>query len=361
MPKPEETSRDDGSFPFQESVMSKSVLRMRPRETRPAFAIHPREEWRLDSKVAFLASPQSYPERPWRVEAIQTHMSWIFLTEHHAFKLKKPVSYDYLDFSTLEARHRWCREEVRINRRLAPGVYLTTIPLTVGEEGMLEVGGLGPIVDWLVMMRRLPSDRMLDAVIRRGTLTNEDVASLAGRLAGFYVQTPPVSVDPSSRLWNLKLNIEGNHDGLETVGFGLDHRRVDTLHRWQLDWLKEHSALAAKRAAAGRVVEGHGDLRAQHVCLLRPPAAPVVIDSVEFNRDFRLLDVGEELASLAMECERMGEERIGPALLSSYEEATGDVISAPLFRFYKVYRAYLRARLSISHLLDPTVGRSARW
>jgi len=334
---------------------------MRSRKIEPAYAVRPREDWRLDSKVAFLASPESYPERPWRVDAIQTHMSWIFLTEQHAFKLKKPVAYDYLDFSTLEARHRWCREEVRLNRRLAPDVYLTTIPLTVGAEGMLEVGGLGAVVDWLVMMRRLPSERMLDAIIRREALANEDVASLAGRLASFYAEAPPVPVDPSSRLWSLKMNIEGNQAGLETVGFGLERERVDALYQWQLDWLKEHSALAGERAAAGHIVDGHGDLRPQHVCLLRPPDGPVIIDCVEFNRDFRLLDVGEELASLAMECERMGETRVGPALLSSYEDATRDEIPAPLFRFYKVYRAYLRARLSISHLLDPTVGGSARW
>ena len=120
-----------------------------------------------EARIAFLRQPQTYPEKPARVETIETHMSWVFLTPQHAFKLKKPVRYDYLDFSTLAARRKSCEEERRLNRRLAPGVYLDVIPLVLGSDGAMHLGGPGEILDWLVMMRRLPAPRMLDSLIRR--------------------------------------------------------------------------------------------------------------------------------------------------------------------------------------------------
>src|SRR4030066_84923 len=128
----------------------------------------------LEAKVAFLRHPQTYPEKPSRIETIETHMSWVFLTPQHAFKLKKPVRYDYLDFSTVAARKKNCEEERRLNQRPAPGVYLNVIPLTLGSDGAMRLGEPGEILDWLVMMRRLPALQMLDRLIRQQALEPAD-------------------------------------------------------------------------------------------------------------------------------------------------------------------------------------------
>ena len=129
----------------------------------------------LSEKVAFLRRPEAYASRPPSVELKETHMSWLFLTDRYVWKLKKPVRYDYLDFSTVEARKADCELEVKLNRRLAPDVYLGVVSLVSDPHGRMQLGGEGQVVDWLVMMRRLPVDRMLDAAIYAHTVSREDV------------------------------------------------------------------------------------------------------------------------------------------------------------------------------------------
>ena len=140
----------------------------------------------IAEKVAFLRGPQAYPARPRRVDVVETHMSWVFLAGEFVYKLRKPVRHAFLDFSTLAARRLDCRREVRLNRRLAPDVYRSIIPLVQRRDGCLGLDQSGRVVDWLVEMRHLPADRMLDALIRTGSLTRADVESLARILTTFY-------------------------------------------------------------------------------------------------------------------------------------------------------------------------------
>jgi aminoglycoside phosphotransferase family enzyme len=128
----------------------------------------------LESKVAFLRQPTSFQEPTYRVESIETHMSWVFLTDRHAYKLKKPVSYDFLDFSTIDARRFYCEEEVRLNARLAAEVYLGIVELTLNSLGHLQLDGAGAVIDWLIRMRRLPTRHMLDYAIKNGRASQED-------------------------------------------------------------------------------------------------------------------------------------------------------------------------------------------
>ncbi len=139
-------------------------------------------------KVAFLRAPAAYPGAPEEVRVEETHMSWVFLAGDRAYKLKKPVEYPFLDFSTLAAREADCRAGGRLNRRLAPDVYLGVVPLTAGDDGALALQGEGRVVDWLVTMRRLPGDRMLDAAIVSGAVTRRQIEDVADLLARFYGQ-----------------------------------------------------------------------------------------------------------------------------------------------------------------------------
>ncbi len=144
--------------------------------------------------VEFLSCPDSYADRPARVDCIETHISWVFLTDRYAYKLKKPVSFDFLDFTTLALREAACREEVRLNRRLATDVYLDVLPVTKDGGGRLKLGGNGTPIDWVVKMRRLPADRALDRLIEAHALTENETSGLAAKLTEFYQQLPPTTI-----------------------------------------------------------------------------------------------------------------------------------------------------------------------
>ena len=303
----------------------------------------------LAAKLAFLGRPEAYPEATARVEALETHMSWVFLTDAHAWKLKKPVRYSYLDFSTAEARRLDCEEEVRLNRRLAAEIYLGVVPLVNDAEGRLHLGGAGGAVDWLVQMRRLPADRMLDHLLCSGAVEQAEIVRLAQRLARFYAAAAAEAIAPADYRQDLAARIEDNLHELANPEFGLDPRRLERLAHLQLRVLQGHPEWFDRRVMQGRIVEGHGDLRPEHVCLL---AEPVVIDCLEFKREFRILDPADELGYLALECERLHAPHVGRWLLDAYCEASGDAPPEALIHFYQSCRAVLRAKLALWHLRD---------
>jgi aminoglycoside phosphotransferase family enzyme len=312
----------------------------------------------LEAKVGFLGRPDAYPEATSRVEAVETHMSWVFLTDAHAYKLKKPVRYAYLDFSTPEARRLDCEREVRLNRRLAFDVYLGVMPLLCDAAGRLHLGGEGETVDWLVQMRRLPADRMLDHLLRCGTVTRAEIAQLARLLARFYAAATAEAIAPATYRQTLAARIEDNLRELTSPEFALDPVMAEHLARFQLGFLHAHAAWFDRRLLEGRIVEGHGDLRPEHVCLL---AEPVVIDCLEFNREFRILDPADELGYLALECERLHAPQVGRWLLDGYGEASGDIPPDALIHFYQSCRALLRAKLALWHLRDDGRHPPGTW
>jgi aminoglycoside phosphotransferase family enzyme len=303
----------------------------------------------LADKLAFLRQPEHYPEPTRRVEAVETHMSWVFLTDDFAYKLKKPVRYDYLDFSTPEARHADCEAELRLNRRLAPEIYLAVVPLLQTVDGSLSLNGQGQPVDWLVKMRRLPAERMLDALIRQRSVTEASIRGLARRLTVFYAGSVPEPISAHAYRQRLADKIAECLRELSRPEFNLPADRLAHIARTQAAFLQQHAHDFDARVARGRIVEGHGDLRPEHVCLL---SEPVVVDCLEFKRDFRILDPLDELGYLALECERLGMPEIGAWLLAGYEDASGDRWPAPLLHFYQSIHASLRAKLAIWHLLD---------
>ena len=312
----------------------------------------------VEAKVAFLRRVEAYPETPNSVEVVETHMSWVFLTDRYAYKLKKPVRFDSLDFSTVELRRRDGEEEVRLNRRLAPEVYLGTLALAADERGALSLGGEGEVVDWLVWMLRLPADRMLDARIFSGTLREAEVRPAALRLARFFAGAAPVELDAAEYRRRLAEGVEADRRALSRAAFGLPGERVAALARAAQGCLERHAALFERRVAERRIVEGHGDLRPEHVCLT---PEPVIIDCLEFSRELRLLDPADELAFLALECERLGAPAVGGWFLNAYTELTGDAPPPLLLRFHRTYRALRRAKIAVWHLEDPDVREPARW
>lgn len=318
-----------------------------------------REPVPIAAKVAMLRRPRSYPGPPRAVEAIETHMSWVFLADDHVYKLKKPVRYDYLDFSTVAARRRYCVEEVRLNRRLAGSVYLDAVPLTLDAQGILRLDGSGTAVDWLVKMRRLPTERMLDWALAHGTACAEDARAVATRLSEFYLALPPVALSADGYRDRLRVDIDQCRRELGNPAFGLPAAQVRRLGLALHRVLERNAGLFDRRVHEGRIVEGHGDLRPEHVCL-DPPIA--IIDCLEFSLELRTLDTVDELGFLALECERLGNPGFGGVLVETYRAIAGDRPDAALLHFYQGYRACVRAKLAVWHLREEDYrDGGSRW
>lgn len=312
---------------------------------------------RLEDKVAFLRAPQTHPAAE-RVEVQETHMSWVFLAAAEVYKLKKPVRYPFLDFSTLAARKASCNAEVSLNARLAPGVYLGVVALTREHDGRLALDGTGEIVDWLVHMRRLPADKMLDRLIIDQRLDARQLARFATRLADFYAGLPPAQTDTDAYIGALSYEHRQNMAVLRLPQFEFDGDELGKVDAAIETFLVHRRDLLQARVNAGRVIEGHGDLRPEHVCLTEPPVA---IDCLEFNRALRIVDWADEIAFLGLECARLGAPWVGAALRAPIVARLHDTVAPALTEFYTALRASLRARLSAAHLLEPAPRDGVRW
>jgi len=312
----------------------------------------------LARKVRFLERPESYPERPARVETKESHMSWVFLTEHHAYKLKKPVRYSYLDFSTLDARQQACEAEVQLNRRFAPDAYLGTVALTLERSGELQLAGPGEVCDWLVKMIRLPAEATLERQIADRRVDESGLRHVIVLLARFYRRAAPVEITPDGYLERFRRDLHENLAALAEPDFALDRALPRAVADAQARFLDHRARLLRERVEAGRIIEAHGDLRPEHIY---PGDPPVIMDCLEFNRDLRLLDPVDELAYLALECRRLGAPALGALVFSTYREITGDRPPEPLIDFYAGFRAMLRAKLAIWHLRDEPVDAPDKW
>jgi aminoglycoside phosphotransferase family enzyme len=312
----------------------------------------------ITRKVAFLASPQVYAERPTRVEIVETHFSWVFLTDRHVFKLKKPLRSDGVDFSTVEARQRNAEAEVRLNRRLAPDVYLGVVPLTLVDRRDLAIGGKGVAVDWLVKMVRLPAERMLDRRLVRGDWHYADIHVLADCLAKFFAGARRVPIQPITYLDRFRAECHASRRAVHSSGSPPLRRAVDRVVRYTEAFISGRKDVLLQRLADRGVVEGHGDLRPEHICL---GSTLRIIDCLEFRLDLRCLDPVDELAFLAMECERLGAGSIGRILFWRYCQRTGDCPPPVLIAFYKAIGALIRARIAILHLQETPVRAPAKW
>jgi len=315
----------------------------------------------LADKVRFLLEPRAYPDPPLAVDSVETHFAWVFFTDRHAYKLKKPVHLQVLDFRELAARELDCREELRLNRRLAPDVYLQVVPLVLRPGGGLGLGGAGETVDWLVKMRRLPARLSLDQMLRSGTAASWKLRALAQTLAQFYRAVPPEPLTPRGYRARLTALVDDTHRELRRPQFVLDPRLVDGVREKQRAFLRAESPLLGERAAQRRIVEAHGDLRPEHIFVGAGLARPLIIDCLEFSRELRILDCADDLALLALECERRQAPQVGREILAEYARCSGDAPAERLVRFYQSLRAAVRAKLAIWHQLDPQVEPSPRW
>ena len=297
--------------------------------------------------VEFLKQPRSYPHHPESVELRETHISWVFLAGREAYKLKKPVRFDFLDFSSLDLRKAACEAELRLNRRLSPSVYRGLVPVCQSKAGKLSLDGAGEPVDWLVRMRRLDDARTLEAVLSHPDAAancEPQIRAVAEHLAKFYVSQAPITTRIGEFREQLRHHIADNqHQLLQLDALESAQNTIRLVHAAQMRFLVVHQEVLDDRVRDGRIVDGHGDLRPEHIYLNHEP---LVIDCIEFNDEYRINDIADELAFLAMECDRLHVASVGKLLFEAYAEESHDVVPPRLLAFYKAYRACVRAKVA---------------
>jgi hypothetical protein len=291
--------------------------------------------------IRTLLRPDAYPWRPRAVELIETHISWVFLAGDHVLKIKRPVHFGFVDHSTLERRRRSCEAEVHLNRRLTDGVYRRTAAIArVGDR--LVVDADGPVYEWATLMRRLPAERMLDALLAAGAAPPDLADRLAAVLIPFHRQTAaPCDEGPAA----LTTIVTDNLAKLRPfAGAILGPGQLGLIDASLRAFIAEHGAMLARRIDEGWIRDGHGDLRAEHVCL-EPGGRAQIFDCVEFNPAIRCADIASDLAFLLMDLDRLGTGTVAAELVRRDRDAGVD-LPAPLLRFYRAHWALVRAKVA---------------
>jgi len=296
--------------------------------------------------IAALLDPARYPHACGTVELVETHISWVLLAGDFAYKIKKPVALGFLDFSTLEARHRCCEEELRLNRRTAPGLYLDVVAIG-GTPQAPAVGAGGAAIEYAVKMRRFDEAGLLDRLARNGALGAEILDRLAESIAAFHAGAAVAGAGaPFGDLRSVRDPALANFAHVAQLGPpAQDTGRLDRLRDWTAAELARLERALAARKAGGFVRECHGDLHLGNVALV--DGAPTAFDCIEFNAALRWIDVMSEVAFLVMDLLDHGLEALAWRALNRYLEATGDYGGVPVLRFYLAYRAMVRAKVAL--------------
>jgi aminoglycoside phosphotransferase family enzyme len=247
---------------------------------------------------------------------------------------------------------------VALNRRLAPAVYIGTVPLC-GDGTHLTLGGAGTPVEWLVKMHRLPRERSLDRLAATDALPDDHLHALMSTLANFYATAPRAPWDGRAYRRALTHEIETTAAELTVPSLGMDPARVADVAARLAQFITDHAELFHARIAAQHVIDAHGDLRPEHVFLTPEPQ---IIDCLEFSAELRLLDAAAEIAFLALECERLGHPRIATRIVELYRLHCRDDVDRALLAFYRASRAFVRAKVAAWHLYDELpADAAAHW
>jgi len=293
------------------------------------------------SLISALAVPETFGTGVAAVRIVETHISWVFLTGKLAYKIKKPVKLPFLDFSTLEARHRYCLEELRLNRRLAPEIYLGVVPIG-GTHDAPRLDAT-PAIEYAVKMVEFPADARLDRVIARRALEPAEIRAFAERLATFHRDLEPAPAGSGYGSSTTVRRIVAENIEQALAAGALPRESANVLRMWLNEQGKRLDGLLEARCAAGAIRECHGDLHLEN--LIDWHAQIVAFDALEFDPALRCIDTIDEVAFLTMDLLAHGRTDVGFRFLNRYLEVGGDYAAAPLLRYYMVHRALVRAKV----------------
>jgi len=302
-----------------------------------------------------LQNPASLPDRTKKVFVVQTHISIVFVADEFVYKVKKPVNFGFLDFSTLEKRHYYCHQEVRLNRRLSKDIYVDVAPITFDGERYTMRRGPGEVVEYAVKMKRIPEERLMKSLFESGELTIEHLKKIAEGLARFHLGAlGSHEIDQFGEPEKFKVNTDENFTQVEKyINISIRKKDFNALRKWTDDFYKANRDIFLERIKEGRIRDCHGDLHMEHVCFTEGLS---IIDCIEFNDRFRYSDTVADIAFLLMDLEYHGEKRFSELLWDHYKELAGERDVDFLLTFYKVYRAFVRGKVNSFQLDDSNIG-----
>lgn len=299
--------------------------------------------------IAALARAEAFPHRVEAIRLIETHISWVILTGDYAYKIKKCVDFGFLDFSTLARRRHFCEEEIRLNGRLAPDLYLAVVPIT-GPAAQAHIGGAGEPLEYAVKMRQFDPQDTFDALLADHVLTPSQMEETAQVLARFHATIAIADAgspfgSPAAILQPALENFDQLDESLSTgkTPHRL-HDKLTTLRQWTADHHRALLPIFVARKQAGRIRECHGDLHLRNIVLWEGRVTP--FDGIEFNDNLRWIDVISELAFLLMDLDDHQQPALARNLLNSYLSLSGDYDGLRVLRFYQIYRAMVRAKVA---------------
>jgi hypothetical protein len=294
--------------------------------------------------ISFLLNPHNYPEKTINVVHVETHISHVFLCDTFVYKIKKPVNFGFLDFSSLKKRHYFCEKEVKLNSRLAKDIYLNVLPIyeTDGHYSFAKNKKNRP-VEYAVKMKKIPMDCLLFNLISEGRPLYGDLEEVGQTLAIFHGNIKPYRGRRFGGIEAILTATEENFNQIKAFrGTTIDQKSFENLSNYTGTFLEENKITFYRRKRDGFIREGHGDLHCQHICLEHPP---VIFDCIEFNDSFRIIDVLQDIAFLFMDLEYRGRFDLTSCLFKSYFAGWRETQDEELLRFYKVYRAMVRGKV----------------
>jgi uncharacterized protein len=305
-----------------------------------------------------LLKPEAYPDPTTEVGLFQTHVSFLFVTDRFVYKVKKPVDLGFLDFTTLERRQFYCQEELRLNRRLAPEIYLDVVPVRDSSSGVTLCGN-GEIIDYAVKMVRLPQELMMNRLLAEGMVTVAQIRAVADIIARFHLTAATgEEIADHGKLAAIRANWQENFRIVAPfVGQTISSPDFCFIRHWVEEFLDHNEHLFQARLDRGYIREGDGDLHSGNICLTDPP---IIFDCIEFNVRFRCLDTAADIAFLLMDLEYFGAASLRRQFLEQYVLVTGDDGMRELLPFYKIYRAFIRGEVESIKGAQPELSTMER-
>lgn len=309
--------------------------------------------------VQALQNPALYDHSVDSFEVIETHISWVILTGPFAYKIKKPNNFGFLDFSTLEKRQHFCNEELRLNRRLAPELYLEVLPIC-GSEQSPQWGTDSEAIEYAIKMVQFPQDQLLDKVLQRGQLTKQHIDEIAMITAAFHQRTESAEENtdfgsPAQVMAPVQQNFDQIRDFLREDS---DLAQLSQIEGWAQDMANILNPVFEQRKREGMVKACHGDLHLGNITLFNGKVT--LFDCIEFNDSFRWIDVMSEAAFFIMDLEDRGLPTLANRFLNAYLEQTGDYSGLRVLNFYKSYRAVVRAKVALFNLYNENLSDGQR-
>lgn len=296
--------------------------------------------------------PIAYDERPNKIELVQTHISFVFLTKKYAYKVKKAVDFGFVDFTTLEKRRFFCEKELQLNQRLCRDMYLEVVPINKAEA--IKIKGAGETVEYAVKMIRIPQERMLSKLIERNEVDSQLIERIARIIAEFHLKAETnqqISYYGSLDMINVNWN-ENFNQTEEFIGKTITKENFELIYRKVKDFVKRKTPVFKKRIAESRIRDCHGDIHSGNIFIANKI---YIFDAIEFNDRFRYSDVASDVAFLAMDLDFKERADLSDFLVDKYIEFSGDNGARELLTFYKCYRAYVRGKVISFKLNDPSI------